>query len=180
MRYYLSLFFSAIFIISLQAQVAEVTPPDALLIRLQSKQRNIEALKESGRIEKAQELQERQEEENAAILKSVRANFDFVPVYFFYAKNSEEVRQGNFEGVIFDKEMNKVSLPASSKVLVAEFSETPQLDIKGLILLGQDLQPLESPFPKVIRRYRFFSLIEASKSKMIAELDQRLEKIYEK
>lgn len=179
MRILFTLIFTALLLSNSFGQISETTPPDALLIRLHTKDRNIKALKEKGRLEQARELQRRQELENQQILKSARANFTFAPVYFFYAKDSKEVREGDFSKVLFDNQRNVVKLADTAKVMVAEFGQTPNMEIDGLLLMDQSFNLLDAPFPPVIRKYRFFSLIKMSKSKMLAELNKKLMDIYQ-
>lgn len=169
--------FSFCFILLSQVLVAQEAP-EILLIRLQSKERNVDALLEQGREQDAQELQASQQATNEDILRSFRKNYNFSPVYFFYAQDSEDIQSGDWSSVLFDAELNPHSEEAVSNFIVGEFGSTPEMGIDGLLLRDSQFKLLESPFPSVIRQYRLLGLIERSKPDMVAELNTMLHNIY--
>ncbi|MGB0178341.1 MAG: hypothetical protein ACPF9D_14335, partial [Owenweeksia sp.] len=63
-----------------------------ILLRLQTSQKKIDLLKANGEEEKAEKLTNAQFMENREIMLSFENTFDFCPVYFFYAENSEAIR----------------------------------------------------------------------------------------
>ena len=145
----------------------------ALLVRLQDKSVSISTLNEKGMQKEAAALAEEQRRENREILLSFSQTFDFCPVYFFYAKDSEAVRKGNLEGVVFNYNLEVVK-PEFEKFYTAEFAETPDLGIDGFIVKNQNLLALDNDFPFFERRYVFFNLIERSKAEMIEAYNSKL------
>lgn len=105
----------------------------ALFIRLQTKKRSIEALRRTGKENRAGELQNHQLELNKEIIQAFRLNFDFCPVYFFFSDQSPMIKKGNFEQITF---LNDSLLPDTAikfdrnSFLTAEFSTIKQDTIK--------------------------------------------------
>jgi len=145
----------------------------ALLVRLQDKSKTILTLKEKGLEKEAEALASEQRQENREILLSFSKTFNFCPVYFFYAKDSEAVRNGDLEGVVFNYSLEIVSLQLD-KFFTAEFSETPDLGIDGLIIKNQNLLALKSDLPFFERRFVFFNLKERSKAEMIEAYNKKM------
>lgn len=120
-------------------------------------------------------MRERQYRENKEILLSFSQTFDFCPVYFFYSDASDDIRERNFEGHLFDAGLQPVEASVVPEIFYsAEFSETENLGIKGLILMDQKLMPLEAPFPFYQRKYIFGGLISMSKARMVEQYNSRL------
>lgn len=149
----------------------------ALLVRLQDKSQTIAVLINQGQTKPAEQLSKQQRLENREILLSFSQTFDFCPVYFFYSKDSEAVRNGELEGIIFDENLNIVTKDLS-KYYTAEFGETPDLGIDGLIIKDQKLLVFDNNLPFFERRYVFFNLKERSKAEMVAAYNKRLQEYY--
>lgn len=153
----------------------------ALLIRLQTSQMKIDALKKRGLVEDAKKAEQKQYDENKEIILSFSQIFDFCPVYFFYSDKSEDIMENRIEGTIFDANQNLVAgteLP--NFFLVGEFGNTQKLSLHGLVLMDQFMVPLEYPFPFYQRQFVFFSLFELSKAEMAERYDNRLKVLYAK
>lgn len=152
----------------------------ALLVRLQENSRTIEALKKAGKNERAEEYRKKQYRENRATLLSFRETFDFCPVYFFYASDSDSIRYGKLEGVLFD--VNREQVPAAKvprHYFTGEFAETPNLGIDGFIIMDRFMIPLEEPFPFYQREHAFLGLVTYSKAQILERLDKKLNDHYE-
>lgn len=158
---------------STKEEFVEQLKNSALLIRLQDKSKTILTLKKKGLEKEADILANQQRQENREILLSFSKTFDFCPVYFFYAKDSEAVREGNLEGVVFNYNLEVVSLQLD-KFFTAEFAETPDLGIDGLIIKNQNLLALDRNLPFFERRFVFFNLIERSKAEMIEAYNKKM------
>lgn len=152
-----------------------------LLIRLQDKQLSLEVLEEKGMTIDAEKVRQRQYNENKETMLSFTQTFDFAPVYFFYAKDSEAIRAGKLAGNVFDANNQIVeSAKLQSTFFVGEFSETKNLGIDGLIILDHNLIPLQAPLPHFERRYTWFGLVERSKAEMAQAYNKKLEFDYKK
>jgi hypothetical protein len=73
----------------------------ALLVRLTTKEHSLAALRKIGKTKHADELQKKQAAYNLKIIKAFRKNFDFCPVYFFFSNYSTNIRERQFDKVIF-------------------------------------------------------------------------------
>jgi hypothetical protein len=73
----------------------------ALLVRLQTKTNSINALKQAGNIEKANQVEVQQKTFNKTVIAAFRSQFNFCPVYFFESQYSEKLLEGKMEEVIF-------------------------------------------------------------------------------
>jgi hypothetical protein len=146
----------------------------SLLVRLQDKSKTIAFLIEKGLNKQAEQLRQEQRLQNREILLSFSQTFDFCPVYFFYAKDSEAIRNGDLEQVVFDENLNIITknLP---KYYTADFAQTPGLGIDGLIIKNQKLLDLDNKLPFFERRYVFFNLKERSKAEMVEAYNKRLQ-----
>jgi hypothetical protein len=145
-----------------------------ILVRLQDKTASLELLKARGLKKEAQKLEEAQALENKETMLSFAGAFSFCPVYFFYAKDSESIRIGDFNDKLFDVDFNIAQAPLHVKVFIAEFSETEILGIDGLIIMDSQLLALKDPLPYFERRFVFLSLFERSKAKMIEVYNKRM------
>lgn len=108
----------------------------ALLVRLKSNQRKIDALKKYGHTDEAMVVKMKQDMENKEIILSFKNEFTFCETYFFYSENSNQVREKDFSKPIFVNENLEIdpSIEFSyEEFLTAEFGsvrqdETPYLD----------------------------------------------------
>ena len=150
-----------------------------LLVRLQDKHLTIKSLKENGNEDEIEQIIAKQRRENQEIMLSFSNVFTFCPVYFFYAKDSEAIRKGDFKDKVFDAQLQSVDLNSEKVVFTAEFAETEKLGIEGLIIRDSQMLALKDPLPYFERRYAFFGLIERSKAQMIERYNKKLYKYAE-
>lgn len=100
----------------------------ALLVRLQTRSQAIAALTDRGDTAQARVLRLAQEAKNLEIAHAFASEFDFCPVYFFYAEASAQVKERDFEKVSLLNESLKPVSGASivqSNFLLAEFGNSP-------------------------------------------------------
>ncbi|WP_421753972.1 hypothetical protein [Croceimicrobium sp.] len=151
-----------------------------LLVRLQDKDLTLKRLEEEGLQEQAEKIREMQRRENRETVLSFRKTFDFCPVYFFYAKDSEAIRKGDYKDKLFDADFQAAQVSSNQKVFTAEFAETDGLGIDGLIIRDDQLLSFEDPIPYFERRFVFFGLIERSKARMVEAYNKRLHQYSDK
>lgn len=77
----------------------------ALLVRLKTRTKNIEAYKKVGAIAIAKRIEAEQRAQNKKIQRYFKENFDFCEVYFFYTKDTERVLKGDKVGYFLNKEL---------------------------------------------------------------------------
>lgn len=73
-----------------------------LLVRLHTLQPTIDALRESGKNQEADEVEFKIKIQSERIIRAFNDRFDFCPVYFFYSHDSPAIRAGQFEEVLYD------------------------------------------------------------------------------
>jgi hypothetical protein len=143
-----------------------------MLIRLPTNEAKIAKLKTMGRNDLAKKESAEMAQFHTDILKTFEKHFTFCPVYYYYSDKSMEVKNGNFDGNLFDAKLNNVSaLPFSKKQkFYAEFGFVHQeeltvekdgqsVKVAGLggkkafvIRTHEGIQPL-SPFPYTVNYY---------------------------
>jgi hypothetical protein len=101
----------------------------SLLVRLMTKEMSISALRKYGKNSEADAMQKKQADFNRTIIKAFRANFTVCPVYFFYSTYSQDVKQQQFNKVIFlnDSLVEDLTIQLkNNSFLVADFSTIEQ------------------------------------------------------
>jgi hypothetical protein len=187
-HFYFSFLLKAFLVLGCQPLLAQTTEAEflknlhsgALLVRLQDRSASLKILEERGLNKQAEALRRKQYLENKETILSFENTFTFCPVYFFYAKDSESIRDNALSGVVFKPNQTpvaKAELPTT--FYVAEFSETAKLGITGLVVMNENLRPLEAPLPYFERKYTWFGFISRSKAKMAKAYNQTLWKKYQ-
>ena len=72
-----------------------------LLVRLQTKNKSIQALRKAGKDDLADKIKNRQAKYNLTIVNAFRSGFGFCPSFFFFSNQSRNIRAGNLEVVEF-------------------------------------------------------------------------------
>lgn len=73
----------------------------ALLVRLQTKENSISALRRAGNEEQANQVEAKQAAYNKEIIAAFKSDFNFCPVYFFQSHYTEYILAGNLDEVVF-------------------------------------------------------------------------------
>ncbi|MFT6322159.1 MAG: hypothetical protein ACJAT4_003094 [Granulosicoccus sp.] len=143
-----------------------------MLIRLPTNEAKIAKLKTMGRNDLAKKESAEMAQFHTDILKTFEKHFTFCPVYYYYSDKSMEVKNGNFDGNLFDAKLNNVPALSFSKKqkFYAEFGFVHQeeltvekdgqsVKVAGLggkkafvIRTHEGIQPL-SPFPYTVNYY---------------------------
>ncbi len=125
----------------------------ALFVRLKTSQLKIDGLKKMGKEKEAEEIRVNQENTNKAIVAAFKGYFDFCPVYFFYSNYSNEVKEGNYKGLIMDVNMETNSSFDSKNYLIGEFDESSNTQIDAFIIKDKNYVQLKKPFPFYVKAY---------------------------
>lgn len=83
----------------------------ALFVRLFDKSMQIELIERRNKPETVKAYKAKVKKENLEIINAFVTEFDFCPVYFFYSKNSNEIRNRDFENMSF---INNLGEPDST------------------------------------------------------------------
>ena len=155
----------------------------ALLVRLQTRELAITALRKVGRDSEANELVKSQMKINRDILKAFRLNFKFAPVYFFYSNFSAPVIGGETDKVVFlnDSLQPDTSIKFTMKsFLTGEFAPVEKAGFGAALLLDNKLQQLKKPFPFYARTFETFALFRRTRAETVQKLNSKIEKFYTK
>lgn len=162
----------------------------ALLVCLKTRAKTIEQLKLKGDLKLADQIRQKQLEENKFIMSCFKQQFDFCPVYFFYNTSNDSIQQGKVQHILLDS--NLVVNPSiqfnGDFFLIAEEGDieitnqlennnTPASTSKvsytirsgGIRVMNSEFQLLESPFPYFTDYGRYKNL-----DKAVAKLNRKL------
>ncbi|MBL7776339.1 MAG: hypothetical protein JNK89_10085, partial [Saprospiraceae bacterium] len=138
-----------------------------LLVRLNTAQNSISALQKANKIEQAEYVRRKVQEENETLISGFRKHFTFTKIYFFYSDDAERLRNHQFDQVkLFDAEKQPLDNPAilQNGYLVAavgmvyhdqyvQQSQGVRHAVAGtngmpaLVLMDTDYVNLRKPFP---------------------------------
>ncbi len=106
-------------------QIIKSLPNGAVLVRLTSKAKTIDAIKEK-QPQLSQKIADEQKQRNQEIIDAFNKGFTICPVYYFYDYHSMEVRSQNFSGILLDNNMKPLAeyVKLKDNYLIAEFGET--------------------------------------------------------
>jgi len=124
----------------------------ALLVRLKTSENYMNVLLRRNDKEGAERVRQQQETENKAIAKAFHDNFTFCKVYFFYSNKSDEIRNGNFKGNLYNDELQPDSTFSGNNYLVGEFGTTQLTNIEGFIIEDHEYKQMQEPFPFLTRK----------------------------
>lgn len=174
-----------------------------LLVRLQTKEKSITALKKEGQNELAHKIDSIQSKYNKDIVSAFRKSFSFCPVYFFLSNNSENVLSKKINEIVFvndSLETDSTIHLKNSAILTAEFGSIeqdttqylngslhgeksyqggPDMKFDALKIMSDRFIQLKSPFPYYIRTWAG-TPFERPLSKVISKMNDQLSNFYEK
>ena len=103
-------------------------------------------------MKEAEEIRINQENENKAIVAAFKKNFTFCPVYFFYSNYSNEVKAGNYKGMLMNVDYQTDSTFSGNNYLIGEFDASANTQLAAFIIKNKNYEQLESPFPFLIKQ----------------------------
>lgn len=98
-----------------------------LLVRLESRDATIKGLKERGQMDKAAEFEQKIMLQNSETISAFKSAFDFCPVFFFHARDSEAIKKRHWDAVVLLSAQGDTVHPfaeAPLNFLVAAFTQT--------------------------------------------------------
>ena len=168
-----------------------------LLVRLNSHENKIKALREISEYGQAEVLREKDKEENQKTIDAFKNNFTFSKVYFFNPSDGHDLKYGKYDELhLFDADKNEITDKSflSEGYLVATFGYVHQDPLvfetdgdhklpaggtgstEALVIMDKDYVQLSKPFPfRVITTSN-----SAYKNDAVAELDQNFKAFYQK
>ncbi len=135
----------------------------ALLVRLKTFSKTISELEKHGYTATARKKEEQVRNSNLALIKAFRKNYSFSKLYFFYATDSDSIRNGSTSGIFLDDQLNKdesIQMTASffmiadigqaelpSKAVKEGYHHNDDMLNRVIVFSNQDFVQMASPFP---------------------------------
>lgn len=158
----------------------------ALLVRLQTRNPSIAALKERGMEDKALILEQEQAAENKELIRAFKQEYRFSPVYFFFNTETDQLLDGNYGLITLVNDRlqadETISFPEGN-FLIAELSYLKypgenRTGFHALILKDACLKQLKKPFPYFSRTFK--SLGFRKTDEVVRILETKLRKYEER
>lgn len=157
-----------------------------LLVRLHEDltvQKKMLELKQYKRLEAKKEEIERK---NVELIDAFKKHYSFSHVYFFYARNTNEVIAKNYAELVFDtanqivdtsKLLNTpVYILDGENVHFEHFGE----DAEGYGIYNDTLGLMQKPFPYYVRKRSGTLIVQRTEYDMVIKLQRKLDKTYNK
>jgi hypothetical protein len=151
----------------------------ALLIKLKTSDNLINGLIRAGKTEQAEQAKKDQAALNSDIIKAFKEHYNFSKVYFFYSRNSAEVKRGELKGILMNYDLHTDSTFSGKNFLTAEFSESASNGLEGFIVGDNQFNALRSPFPFMIRLNKN-GIIRRTNTEIVKELNKEFYNFYDK
>ncbi|MCT4624630.1 MAG: hypothetical protein N4A46_13495 [Schleiferiaceae bacterium] len=143
----------------------------ALLFRLRTNAKKIEALKLKGRHEEAVKLEKQTQEEHNAWKNAFKEAYSFGKVYFFYDQDARKIANGTMNGVFT---ADGLSVEEKMDFIVAGLTETENYSIDGMEILAPNMKEVPKGMPSFISAYGFLRLSRKSPLKMVETLNDSM------
>ena len=151
-----------------------------ILVRLKTKEHTIKKMREKGLTKEAERKAIKQHDFNMNIVRSFNVHYNYSSVLFFYSRHSDEIKTGNYVGFLLDSNLIPIKDidVDSNKTFVVDvgdvFIEIYGTHFEGLLVMDTDFEPLEKPFPYVIRRRSGLAIIQRTEAEMVMKLNKKL------
>lgn len=172
-----------------------------LLVRLQSKEKAISALRANGHEEQAKILESRTRARNKEVAEAFRDHFTFCPVLFFYSDQTDELKAGNYNEVQF---LNTSLQPDTSlhlngrPYLIGDmgtmrrqefkrthrtsgqqvtFADVSNVEFPALVMLNDKFEQQIAPFPRYVKTY---TALDTEAYRAVKRMNRRLHNCYKK
>lgn len=149
----------------------------ALLVRLESGAKKIEALNQQGHVERAKEVKAEIQTQQERWKLAYSTHYSIGKVYFFQDSDSRKIINKDFKGVLEDSAGNLVDF--NGPFLVVSEETTDNFKLNGLIIRDQELNKVDvKKFPDFVPKYSgFLNLNTRSEVEMVIALNKKLAKI---
>ncbi len=162
-----------------------------LLVRLQTRNKSIDLYRKNGQHDIANKIEDEQYQENKGIVAAFNQYFDYAPVYFFYADDTELIKAGKTSGVFLNNKLLQTDSikPKLDFYMVAEFGplegETKVIPgdtlvalpdyvpgevlERALVMRDRNFMQMRDPFPYYIR-----AAFKSKAEKQVTKLNEQL------
>lgn len=156
---------------------AEKLQNGILVVRLHDQESRIQYLRDRGAERAADSIQGIVNAQHDEIRAAFDTAYSFTPVYFIHSKDSRELADSNWTGILTDVQGNPVEL-AAGPYLLAEFSTTRKAALKGLVIWDWNGTEWVHPrhFPYYTSMYGFLHIQKATIAEMVQEFNSHFVK----
>ena len=168
-----------------------------LLVRLPSNRNKLQAidkalqndsLKESSRdkLEALRRLTVEETQQTQSVYTSAfKDYFSFCEVYFFIDHDTRAILEGQKNPMLQDLASEAPDLKRGTSRYILSIGQSPERQLDGLIILDEDLKPIDKPFPRTVLTTGLAALLASFSSEpeefiYVERLDKRLHKYYAK
>jgi hypothetical protein len=149
----------------------------AILVRLNTGEKQLELLQKMKLTQKYAELKKEIIESNEEVIEAFSKKLTYIKhIYYFSSSHSNEIREGNFDGFLLNDELKTV--PRNDLIIntyvIAEFAKTEQMGIPALVVYNNQFEQLEAPFPYFVRTYESLPIFNRSYDRTVELFDERL------
>jgi hypothetical protein len=167
-----------------------------LLVRLRTQENAIKSLEKANNKAGAEKIRAQQAQANKQLINAFQANFTFCPVYFFYSSETENVKNGNTNGIFLDNNLNfdaNIKLPEKS-FFIAEVTNVEQerpdpndlnsnnnseASFPALVMRDSLFNQLADPFPYFVKLRQSFPPRKRTEPEYVSILNKRLLKFHD-
>lgn len=156
-----------------------------LLVRLHTDEAVISKMKQfhkdKERKYKIQEIYER----NLEQYKALSAGYDFSNVVFFFGKDSDKIKNREFENIFLNDELKietTIKIDASKPIFILDvgdiYFDHMSGHQEGLVVMNSKFEQLQKPFPFYVRKRSGLAIIRRTDLDVALILNKNLEKFY--
>ena len=163
-----------------------VLKKSAVFVRLHTDDMVLDKLK---RMKQYKTLEARKEEiyaNNKETYAAFTSAFTFAPVYFFYGRDSDKVRNRDFFNIFLNEELvpdSTIKFSSDSTFFIIDVGDI-YFDafgghFEGMAVMDSRFEPLKKPFPYYVRKRSGISIITRTDLEMVLILQKELEEFFE-
>lgn len=155
-----------------------------LLVRLQTRSKSIETIRERGMVEKADQMQAELKEKNEEIIHAFEKEYDFSRVFFFQIEDSKAITEGDYSEVaFFDFQRDTIDPDlGQTYFLTAEFgrvqSDATDSGFGALIIMNDQFVQLQDPFPSYTRTFETLFFLRRDAKMVVRKMNENLHYFY--
>lgn len=125
------------------------------------------------------------EQKNTDIYKALNTAYTFGEIRFFYARNSKDVREGNFKSIFLGPELtvdSSITIPQNVPIYILDvgdiYFDAISGHMEGVVVLNSQFEPLEKPFPFYVRKRSGIAIIKRTDLDIAMLLNKNFEEFY--
>tara|TARA_R110002050_G_scaffold109799_1_gene221338 strand:+ start:67580 stop:68230 length:651 start_codon:yes stop_codon:yes gene_type:complete len=124
---------------------------------------------------------------NKEVLAAFTSGYSFSKVYFFFSRDSEKIRNENFENVFVNSDLEidtTIHFNSDTPFYVVDigdvYFEHINGHMEGIVVLDRQFNQLKKPFPFYVRKRSGFAILKRTDVDMALILDKKFQLFYDK